>query len=38
VILNVAIGEGGLSMLSRTARRWAVPAPADEGSKGRDSA
>ena len=39
VILNVIIGEEGISMLSRTARKWAVPAPAPsgEGSKGRDS-
>jgi simple sugar transport system permease protein len=38
VILNVVIGEEGISMLSRTARRWAMPAqaPSDEGSKGRD--
>ena len=28
VILNVVIGEEGISLLSRTARKWAVPAPA----------
>lgn len=27
VILNVVIGEGGVSMLSRAARKWAVPSP-----------
>ena len=34
VILNVVIGEGGVSMLSRAARKWAVPspAPAPEGN------
>ena len=39
VILNVIIGEEGISMLSRTARKWAVPAqaPPGEGAKGRDS-
>jgi simple sugar transport system permease protein len=40
VILNVVIGEEGISMLSRTARRWAVPeqAPSEERSNGHDSA
>jgi simple sugar transport system permease protein len=40
VILNVIIGEEGISILSRTARKWAMPAqaPSDERSKGRDSA
>ena len=39
VILNVVIGEEGISILSRTARKWAVPAqaPSGDGSKGRDS-
>ena len=38
VILNVVIGEEGISMLSRTARKWAVPEPAPqrEGSRSRD--
>jgi simple sugar transport system permease protein len=38
VILNVVIGEEGISMLSRTARRWTVPAqaPQGEGRQGRD--
>ena len=36
VILNVVIGEEGISALSRTARKWAVPAqaPSGEGSEG----
>jgi simple sugar transport system permease protein len=40
VILNVIIGGEGISMLSRTARKWAVPAQAHPGkeAKGRDSA
>jgi len=40
VILNVVIGEEGVSMLSRTARKWAVPAQAPPGEerKGSDSA
>jgi simple sugar transport system permease protein len=40
VILNVLIGEEGLSALSRTARRWAVPAhaPSEERSKSTDGA
>lgn len=40
VILNVVIGEEGISMLSRTARKWAVPAHAHsgEGSRDHDSA
>ena len=40
VILNVVIGEGGISMLSRTARKWAVPAEAPPGGEpgGRGSA
>jgi simple sugar transport system permease protein len=40
VILNVIIGEEGVSLLSRTARKWAVPAqapPGDGSSKGRES-
>ncbi len=32
VILNVVIGEGGISILSRTARRWAVPQAPPGGS------
>jgi simple sugar transport system permease protein len=31
VILNVVIGEEGVSILSRTARRWAVPEPPPDG-------
>ncbi|MGA2976460.1 MAG: ABC transporter permease [Spirochaetia bacterium] len=31
VILNVIIGEEGVSLLSRTARKWAVPAQAPPG-------
>jgi simple sugar transport system permease protein len=39
VILNVVIGEGGVSMLSRAARKWAVPSPAPgEASGGKDRA
>jgi len=39
VILNVVIGEGGVSMLSRAARKWAVPSPAPgEASGGKDTA
>jgi simple sugar transport system permease protein len=39
VILNVVIGEGGASMLSRAARKWAVPSPAPgEGPGGKDTA
>lgn len=36
VILNVVIGEEGISLLSRTARKWAVPARphSEQGSKG----
>ena len=39
VILNVVIGEEGISMLSRTARKWAVPAqaPSANGHKGDDT-
>jgi ribose/xylose/arabinose/galactoside ABC-type transport system permease subunit len=33
VILNVVIGEEGVSMLSRTARKWAVPAQAPSGNR-----
>jgi simple sugar transport system permease protein len=33
VILNVVIGEEGVSMLSRTARKWAVPAQTPSGDK-----
>jgi simple sugar transport system permease protein len=33
VILNVVIGEEGISMLSRTARKWAVPAGAPPGKE-----
>jgi simple sugar transport system permease protein len=39
VILNVVIGEEGVSILSRTARKWAVPAPAPgetPGSRGSE--
>jgi len=37
VILNVVIGEEGVSMLSRAARKWAVPAQAPSGKgPGRD--
>ena len=37
VILNVIIGEEGVSMLARTARKWAVPAqaPSDKGDGGK---
>ena len=39
VILNVVIGEEGISMLARVSRKWAVPAPRPgEGQKARDSA
>ena len=40
VILNVVIGEEGISALARTARKWAVPAPApsSEGMRGDDRA
>jgi simple sugar transport system permease protein len=40
VILNVLIGEEGISALARTARRWSVPsqAPPGEESKGSGSA
>ena len=31
VILNVVIGEEGVSILARTARKWAVPSPAPPG-------
>jgi simple sugar transport system permease protein len=39
VILNVIIGEEGVSLLARTARKWSVPAqaPPGDGSKGRES-
>ena len=39
VILNVIIGEEGVSLLARTARKWSVPAqaPPGNGSKGRES-
>ena len=39
VVLNVVIGEEGISILSRAARKWAVPtqAPSVEGSKDHDS-
>jgi hypothetical protein len=40
VILNVIIGEEGVALLSRAARKWAVPAqapPGDGSSKGRES-
>jgi simple sugar transport system permease protein len=36
VILNVVIGEEGISMLSRTARKWAVPSPAPSGDTLQD--
>jgi simple sugar transport system permease protein len=39
VILNVIIGEEGVALLSRAARKWAVPAqapPGDGSSKGRE--
>jgi simple sugar transport system permease protein len=38
VILNVIIGEEGISMLSRTARKWATPAqtPSGKGPKDHD--
>jgi len=35
VILNVVISEEGVSMLSRTARKWAVPASAAKGEERR---
>jgi ribose/xylose/arabinose/galactoside ABC-type transport system permease subunit len=36
VILNVVIGDGGISALSRSARRWAVPSPSpEEEGRGR---
>jgi len=34
VVLNVLIGEEGVSILSRTARKWAVPSPPPEGGVG----
>jgi simple sugar transport system permease protein len=39
VILNVVIGEEGVSMLSRTARKWGVPikTPPDKEQKGNNS-
>ena len=38
VVLNVVIGEGGVSMLSRAARKWAVPSPAPgQQPGGKDS-
>jgi simple sugar transport system permease protein len=37
VILNVIIGEEGISMLSRTARKWAVPAQAPPGEDQKGS-
>ncbi len=39
VILNVIIGEEGVSLLARTARKWGVPeqAPSGQGSKDRES-
>jgi simple sugar transport system permease protein len=37
VVLNVVIGEGGVSMLSRAARKWAVPSPAPGEVPGKDS-
>jgi len=33
VILNVVIGEEGVSALSRAARKWAVPSPASPGKE-----
>jgi simple sugar transport system permease protein len=38
VILNVVIGEEGISMLSRTARKWAVPSPSGDEPKGHGGA
>ena len=35
VILNVVLGEEGVSLLSRAARKWAVPSPAS-GEKPAD--
>jgi simple sugar transport system permease protein len=35
VILNVVIGEGGVSALARTARRWTVPGEAPSGAEPR---
>jgi len=41
VVLNVLIGEEGVSILARTARKWAVPAPEAPGreksAQGHDS-
>ena len=38
VVLNVVIGEEGVSMLSQTARKWAVPSPAPgEGPGSKDT-
>jgi simple sugar transport system permease protein len=34
VILNVVIGEEGVSMLARAARKWSVPAPSGKGAEG----
>jgi ribose/xylose/arabinose/galactoside ABC-type transport system permease subunit len=38
VILNVILGEEGVSLLARTARKWALPAqgPPADGSRGKD--
>jgi simple sugar transport system permease protein len=37
VILNVLIGEEGVSLLSRTARKWAVPVQASPGEQPKGS-
>ena len=39
VVLNVLIGEEGVSVLSRTARKWAVPShvPSSRGGEGGES-
>jgi hypothetical protein len=38
VILNVIIGDEGISTLARVSRRWAAPASRPEGHKARDGA